>query len=117
MLFSSFFLGDNSFHSRMPLRFDNFEACVCERVSLTHRDTDTEAGREREGREGKVLFFSCEIFLLFFKNGNSLMKCSLLQFKILPLGFSLLKISSVFFFSSSSYESFLCFPERMSILS
>lgn len=115
MLFSSFFLGDNSFHSRMPLRFDNFEACVCERVSLTHRDTDTEAGREREGREGKVLFFSCEIFLLFFKNGNSLMKCSLLQFKILPLGFSLLKISSVFFFPYSSYESFLCFPERMPI--
>jgi hypothetical protein len=48
MLISSFFFGGNSFHSRMPLRFDNFEACVWERESLTHRDTDTETGRERE---------------------------------------------------------------------
>jgi hypothetical protein len=69
------------------LRFDNFEACVCERVSLTHRDTDTETGREREGREGKVLLFSCEIFLWFFKSGNPLMKCSLLQLQDTSIGF------------------------------
>jgi hypothetical protein len=42
------FLGDNSFHSRMALRFDNFEACVCERESLTHRDTDRDRERERK---------------------------------------------------------------------
>jgi hypothetical protein len=38
----------------MPLRFDNFEACVCERESLTHRDTDTETGREREKEREKA---------------------------------------------------------------
>jgi hypothetical protein len=115
MLFSSFFLVTTaSIHE--CLWGLTILKLVCVRESHWHTETQIQRHGESEieGREGKVLFFSCEIFLWFFKSGISLMKYSLLQFKILPLGFCLLKISSVF---SSSYESFLCFPERMPILS
>jgi hypothetical protein len=110
MLFSSFFLGDNSFHSRMPFEVWQFwSLCVWESVTDTQRHRYRDREREREGREGKVFVFSCEIFLWFFKSGNPLMKCSLLQFKILPLGFSLLKVSIVFFFLLLLMKAFCVF--------